>query len=286
MSRTPRPRRHRRPLPTRAIPNGRLLLLVLGLCVPAVLLAGASGALAASGAGVAGVAGIDSLAGAGMGSGFDPGARVAEGVPVPLSHATLTVGRLQYGGGGDWYANPSSLPNLLAAIRERTGVPVAEREVVVSPLDPGLRDVPFLHMTGHGNVVLTPEERRALRSYLEGGGFLHADDNYGMDEAFRREIALLFPDREMVELPPEHPVFHVVYSFPEGIPKIHEHDGHPPQAFGVFHEGRLMVLYSHETDLGNGWEDPEVHGNPPEIREAALRMGVNLFIYALSQRSP
>jgi hypothetical protein len=239
--------------------------VLLGLPVSAVLLVGTSGALGASASGVG----------------------VVEADPVlPPSQATLTVGRLQYGGGGDWYANPSSLPNLLAAIRERTGVPVAEREVVVSPLDPGLRDVPFVHMTGHGNVVFTPEERRALRSYLEGGGFLHADDNYGMDEAFRREMALLFPDREMVELPPDHPVFHVVYSFPEGIPKIHEHDGHPPQAFGIFHEGRLMVLYSYETDLGNGWEDPEVHGNPPEIRETALRMGVNLFLYALSQRSP
>jgi len=259
----PRQRRARRPLTSGPWSRGVLPLWVLGLCAPVVLLGGTGEAVAASGVGVV----------------------EADPVPPP-SQATLTVGRLQYGGGGDWYANPSSLPNLLAAIRERTGVPVAEREVVVSPLDPGLRDVPFVHMTGHGNVVFTPEERRALRSYLEGGGFLHADDNYGMDEAFRREMALLFPDREMVELPPDHPVFHVVYSFPEGIPKVHEHDGHPPQAFGIFHEGRLMVLYSYETDLGNGWEDPDAHGNPPEIREAALRMGVNLFIYALSQRSP
>lgn len=217
----------------------------------------------------------------------DPGTAAVMGLLLaPSSRVTLTVGRLRYTGGGDWYANPSSIPNLLAAIRDRTGIPVADREVVVTSLDPSIRDVPFLHMTGHGNVVFSPDERRALRSYLEGGGFLHADDNYGMDESFRREIALLFPDRDLVELPPEHPVFNVVYPFPEGIPKIHEHDGHPPQAFGVFHEGRLMVLYSYETDLGNGWEDPEVHGNPPEIREAALRMGVNLFVYALSQRSP
>lgn len=205
---------------------------------------------------------------------------------APSTGSNLTVGRLRYTGGGDWYANPSSLPNLLAAIRDRTGIPVADREVVVGPLDPSIRDLPFLHMTGHGNVVFSPEERRALRSYLEGGGFLHADDNYGMDESFRREMALVFPDRELVELPLEHPVFNVVYPFPEGIPKIHEHDGRPPQAFGVFHGGRLMVLYSYETDLGNGWEDPEVHGNPPEVREAALRMGVNLFVYALSQLSP
>ncbi len=198
----------------------------------------------------------------------------------------FTIGRLEYGGGGDWYANPSSLPNLLEAIRERTGLQVADREVVVSPLDPRLPDIPFIHMTGHGNVEFTPPEQEALREYLLAGGFLHADDNYGMDEAFRREMAALFPDREMVELPPDHPVFHNFYSFPEGIPKIHEHDGHPPQAFGIFDGGRLMVLYSYETDLGNGWEDEEVHGNPPEVREEALQMGVNLFLYALGQVAP
>lgn len=202
------------------------------------------------------------------------------------ANASLTVGRLQYGGGGDWYANPSSLPNLLRAIREATGIPVAERERVVRPLDPDLRDHPFLHMTGHGNVAFTPEERRVLRTYLEDGGFLHADDNYGMDESFRREMALLFPDREMVELPADHPVFHAYFAFPDGVPKIHEHDGRPPQAFGIFHEGRVVVLYTYETDLGNGWEDEEVHGNPPQLREEALRMGVNLFVYALAQRTP
>ncbi len=197
--------------------------------------------------------------------------------------AELTIGRLHYGGGGDWYANPSSLPNLLEAIRTRTGIPTATRETVVTPLDPTLPDLPFIHMTGHGNVVFTPEERVALRRYLEGGGFLHADDNYGMDEAFRREMALLYPDRPLVELPPEHPLFSAFYEFPEGLPKIHEHDGHPPQAFGIFHEGRLVVVYTYETDLGNGWEDEDVHGNPPEIREKALRMGVNLFVHALSR---
>ena len=212
-------------------------------------------------------------------------------LPAPIaelesSDPLLAVARLQYGGGGDWYANPSSLPNLLAAIRERTGIPVAERESVVTPMDPSLDDYPFLHMTGHGNVVFTPQERERLRGYLERGGFLHADDNYGMDEAFRREMALLFPDREMVELPPDHPVYHAVYEFPEGLPKIHEHDGLPPRGFGIFHEGRLVVFYSHETDLGNGWEDPDVHDNPPEAREDALRMGVNLFVFALSQTTP
>lgn len=203
---------------------------------------------------------------------------------APNDGAEVTIGRLQYGGGGDWYANPSSLPNLLDAIRTRTGIPVASREVVVRPLDPALPDHPFLHMTGHGNVSFSPEEREALRAYLEGGGFLHADDNYGMDESFRREMELLYPDRPLVELPADHPVFHAFYEFAEGLPKIHEHDGESPQAFAIFHDGRMIVFYSYETDLGNGWEDAEVHGNPPELREQALRMGVNLFVYAMSRR--
>ena len=149
-----------------------------------------------------------------------------------------------------------------------------------------LRDYPFLYMTGHGNVAFNEQERQALRAYLEAGGFLHADDNYGLDEAFRREMAGLFPDRPLVEIPPDHPVFHLFYEFPEGLPKIHEHDGEPPEAWGVFHEGRLIVFYSHESDLGNGWEDPSVHDDPPELREQALRMGVNLFMYAMSRQTP
>jgi len=197
----------------------------------------------------------------------------------------MTIGRLQYGGGGDWYANPSALPNLLEAIRLRTGLPVEARERVVSPLDPGLPDLPYLYMTGHGEVAFTPEERRALRSYLEGGGFLHADDNYGMDPAFRREVALLFPDRPLVELPGDHAVYHALYPFPEGLPKIHQHGGQPPQGFGLFHEGRLILFYSFESDLGNGWEDPEVHDVSPDLREAALQMGVNLFVHALTRRT-
>lgn len=193
-----------------------------------------------------------------------------------------TIARLEYGGGGDWYANPSSLPNLLTAIREGTGIPVAQREAVVAPLDPNLRDHPYLYMTGHGEVAFNEEERRALRAHLEAGGFLHADDNFGMDPAFRREMELLFPNRELVEIPPDHPVFHVVYDFPEGLPKIHEHTGAPPQAFGIFYDGRLVVFYSFESDLGNGWENAEVHGLSPELRREALRMGVNLFAYAMS----
>ena len=202
------------------------------------------------------------------------------------TQAGLTIARLQYDGGGDWYANPSSLSNLLAAIRERTGLPVAEREAVVKPLDASLRDHPYLYMTGHGNVRFTVEERVALRDYLLDGGFLHADDNYGLDESFRKEVAAMFPDRPIVELPPDHAVFHGVYDFPDGLPKIHEHDGNPPQAFGLFDQGRLILFYSYESDLGDGWEDSEVHEDEPEVREQALRMGVNLFLHAIAQRVP
>lgn len=213
-------------------------------------------------------------------------ATAAASVPARPAADSITVARLQYEGGGDWYANPSSLPNLLEAVRERTGIRVAARETTVRPLDPGLNDHPFLYMTGHGNVHFTPQERAALRNYLRAGGFLHADDNYGLDESFRREIAEIFPDVPLVELPPDHPVFHGVYDFPDGLPKIHEHDGGRPQAFGVFEDGRMLVFYSYESDLGDGWEDQDVHDDPPAIREQALRMGVNLFVYVLGQALP
>lgn len=192
------------------------------------------------------------------------------------------IGRLHYDGGGDWYANPSSLPNLLDAVRERTPLALAEREVTVRPTDPFLPDVPYLYMTGHGNVRFSDAEVAVLRRYLEHGGFLHADDNYGMDESFRREIARVFPDRPLIEVPADHPVYHIVYEFPQGLPKIHEHDGQPAQGLGVFIDGRLAVFYSYESDLGDGWEDPGVHDDPAQVREAALRMGVNLVAYAMT----
>lgn len=194
--------------------------------------------------------------------------------------ADLTIGRLQYDGGGDWYANPSSLPNLLAAVAERTTLKVSDRERVVTLDSPELWDIPYLYMTGHGNVLFTDDEVLVLRRYLENGGFLHADDNYGMDESFRREIARVFPERPLVEVPVDHPIYRVVYAFPEGVPKIHEHDGKPSQGFGIFLDHRLAVYYSYESDLGDGWENPEVHADPEDTREAALRMGVNLFVYA------
>jgi hypothetical protein len=196
--------------------------------------------------------------------------------------ATLTIGRLHYDGGGDWYGNPSSLHNLLAAIRERTTLPAAERERVVTLHDAALWDTPYLYMTGHGNVRFSDDDVPVLRRYLEQGGFLHADDNYGMDRSFRREITRVFPDRPLVDVPLTHAVYHLVYDFPRGIPKIHEHDGLPAQGFGIFSGDRLAVYYSYQSDLGDGWEDPDVHHDPPELREAALRMGVNLFTYAVS----
>lgn len=205
---------------------------------------------------------------------------------LAVSGDSVTIARLQYDGGGDWYANPSSLPNVLAAVRERTGIPVAMRETTVSPLDPGLRDHPYVYLTGHGNVRFSPAEREALRGYLDAGGFLHADDNYGLDESFREEVARIFPDEELTEIPADHPVFHVVYDFPEGLPKIHEHDGKPPQAFGIFRQGRLVLFYSYESDLGDGWEDEDVHDDLPEVREQALRMGVNLMVFVLGQAGP
>lgn len=198
----------------------------------------------------------------------------------------FTIAQLQYDGGGDWYANPSSLPNLLAAIHDRTGVPVAlGPRVEIRLTDPRLRDFPYVYITGHGNIKLTDEEVLILREYLLAGGFLHADDNYGLDESFRREMKRVFPEKELVELPPDHPLYHVYYDFPRGLPKVHEHDGKAPQGFAIFDQGRMLVYYSFESDLGDGWEDPEVHKDPPDIREQALGMGVNLFLYVLSQQT-
>jgi hypothetical protein len=188
---------------------------------------------------------------------------------------------VHYDGGGDWYANPSSLPNLLRAVRERTRLRTTERERAVRLTDPVLWQVPYLYMTGHGNVVFAPEEVRALRRHLEAGGFLHADDNYGMDASFRREIAKVFPDRALADVPADHPVYHLVYDFPAGPPKVHEHDGLPAQGLGIAIGGRLAVYYTYQSDLGDGWEDPQVHGDPPDVREQALRMGVNLVAYAV-----
>jgi hypothetical protein len=193
----------------------------------------------------------------------------------------LTVGRLHYDGGGDWYANPSSLPNLLTALRTRTALRTAATETVVTLDADDLWNVPYIYMTGHGNVHFSDADLETLRRYLRQGGFLHADDNYGMDASIRRELNRLFPDHQLEEVPLSHPIYHLIYDMPQGIPKIHEHDGKPAQGFGIFLDGRLAVYYSYQSDLGDGWEDPDVHHDPPEKREAALRMGVNLFAYAV-----
>ena len=203
----------------------------------------------------------------------------APAAPVDPS-PVMTIGRLHYDGGGDWYANPSSLPNLLSAIRSRTRLRVAVEEKVVTLSDDDLWNVPYLYMTGHGNVRWSDRDLGTLRRYLQQGGFLHADDNYGMDASIRRELARLLPDHPLVEVPLQHPIYHLVYDFPRGMPKIHVHDGKPAQGFGIFLEGRLVVFYSYQSDLGDGWEDPQVHHDTPEKREAALKMGVNLFAYA------
>jgi hypothetical protein len=195
----------------------------------------------------------------------------------------LNIAQVQYGGGGDWYANPSGLPNLLKTIRDRTGLPVAAQPAKLKLTDPNLWNYPYIYITGHGNIKLTEEEVDILRRYLLAGGFLHVDDNFGLDKSFRREIVRVFPDKELVELPMEHPVYHAMYDMPKGLPKVHKHEGGAPQGFGILHEGRLAVFYSFESDLGNGWEDADRYGNPAEVRESAFRMGINLFVYALSQ---
>ncbi|NUQ12485.1 MAG: DUF4159 domain-containing protein [Gemmatimonadaceae bacterium] len=207
------------------------------------------------------------------------------GASTPAAQVRLTIARLQYDGGGDWYANPSSLPNLLKAINERTALRVEPTEARVSLTDDRLWDHPYLHLTGHGEIRLSEAEVVRLREYLTRGGFLHVDDNYGLDASFRREIARVFPDRPLVDVPLSHPIYHIVYDFPAGLPKIHEHDGKPARGLGIFIGNRLAVFYSHESDLGNGWEDPGTYNDPPALHEAALRMGVNLFVYAVTSRT-
>jgi hypothetical protein len=193
----------------------------------------------------------------------------------------LVVARLQYGGGGDWYNDRSILPNLLREVKRRTGIEVAEQEVIVKLTDAELFQYPFLFMTGHGNVKFTREEIERLRLYLTRGGFLYVDDDYGMDKAVRREIQNVFPDKELIELPFSHPIYHLLYDFPNGLPKIHEHNGKPPQGFGLFHEGRMMLYYTYETNISDGWADPEVHQDPQPVREQAFQMGINILLYAM-----
>ena len=202
---------------------------------------------------------------------------------IPVFGQNFTIARIHYSGGGDWYSDPSSLPNLLIFVSENTHISVEDEEVRIRPADQNFFNYPYLYLTGHGNVRFSEEEITKLRETLLRGAFLHADDNYGMDVSFREEMKRIFPNKDLVELPYDHPVFHVFYDFPSGLPKIHEHDGNPPQALGLFDENRLMVLYTFECDLGDGWEDPEVHNDPEEIRLKALQMGVNIIYYSMTQ---
>jgi hypothetical protein len=189
------------------------------------------------------------------------------------------IALLQYGGGGDWYANPTALPNLVKFCNQNISTAIKEKPQTVTPGSVDIFDYPFVHMTGHGNVFFSSEEAENLRNYLMSGGFLYIDDNYGMDQYIRKELVKIFPNKELKELPANFPMFSYVYKFPQGMPKIHEHDGGRPQAFGIFVEDRLVLLYTFETDLGDGWENPEVHNDPAEVRLKALQMGANIVKY-------
>ena len=190
------------------------------------------------------------------------------------------IALVKYKGGGDWYANPTSLRNLIAFCNDNiyTNIKSKPQEVEVGSID--IFQFPFMHMTGHGNVFFNETEAENLRNYLISGGFLHIDDNYGMQPYIAKELKKVFPDKEFVELPSNHDIFNNAFKFPNGLPKIHEHDGKRPQAFGVFYEDRLVLLFTYESDLGDGWEDPEVHNDPADVREKALKMGANIVKYA------
>ena len=196
---------------------------------------------------------------------------------------SFSVARVHYGGGGDWYSDPSSIPNLLTYLKKNTPISAVDEDIHVKLTDKNIYQYPYLYLTGHGNIRLTENEVISLRSILMNNGFLHADDNYGLDASFRRELKRVFPNKELVPLPNDHPIFHNYFSFPNGLPKVHEHDGEPPQALALFEEDRMIVLYTYESDLGDGWEDASVHEDPWPIREAALKMGVNIIYYSLTQ---
>lgn len=189
------------------------------------------------------------------------------------------VAILKYQGGGDWYANPTALPNLIKFCNTNIGTELNTKPETVAVGSTSIFRYPFLHMTGHGNVVFSDEELENLREYLYAGGFLHIDDNYGMKPYITREIRRLFPDSELEELGAGHPLFSNSYDFPKGLPKIHEHDGQRPQALAISHKNRIILLFTSESDLGDGWEDPTVHNDPPAIREQALKMGANIISY-------
>jgi len=196
---------------------------------------------------------------------------------------SFSIARVHYSGGGDWYSDPSSLPNLLNYLNSNTPMSAHPEEFRIKLTDDDANQYPYLYMTGHGNVRFTDDEVIALRSILMNSGFLHADDNYGMDESFRREMKRVFPNKDLVTLPHDHPIFSSYYQMLNGLPKVHEHDNHPPQALALFEGDRMIMLYTYESDLGDGWEDANVHHDPLPIREASLKMGVNIIYFALTQ---
>ena len=200
-----------------------------------------------------------------------------------LLSSDFNITRLKYQGGGDWYADKSSIPNLLQFIRNETDIKVGEKEIKVSIGEKEFYDNQYYYITGHGNISFNDKERDELREALTSGAFLHADDNYGMDKSFREEMKTIFPDKDWVALGPEHEIFNIFYKFPNGLPKIHEHDGKSPQALALFEGERIILLYTYESDLGDGWENASVHQDPWPIRESALKMGVNIIYFALTQ---
>ena len=193
---------------------------------------------------------------------------------------TQDLAILKYKGGGDWYGNPTALPNLIKFCNDNINTKINPKPQTVEVGSSDIFQFPLLHMTGHGNVFFSETDAENLSNYLISGGFLHIDDNYGMEPYITKELKKVFPDKDLVELPKSHVIFNMEYKFPKGLPKIHEHDGKRPQAFGLFHENRLILLFTYESDLGDGWEDPEVHNDPPDVRERALKMGTNIVKYA------
>ena len=189
------------------------------------------------------------------------------------------IALLKYKGGGDWYANPTSLKNLITYCNNNINTKIKPQPETVEVDSPDIFQYPFLHMTGHGNVFFSDEDAENLRNYLNSGGFLHIDDNYGMEPYITKELKKVFPDQDLVELPTNHDIFNTAFKFPDGLPKIHEHEGDRPQAFGMFSKNRLVLLFTFESDLGDGWEDPEVHNDPEDVREKALKMGANIVKY-------
>lgn len=194
----------------------------------------------------------------------------------------IKIAKLKYNGGGDWYANKTALPNLVEFCNKELGTTIQVEDEVAEAGSKDIYNYPYVYMTGHGNVVFSSDEALNLRNYLIGGGFLHVDDNYGLDKFIRLELKKVFPELELTEVPYTHAIYHQKFNFPAGLPKVHEHDGKPAQGFGLFYEGRLVVFYSYECDLGNGWEDQRIHNVPKEKRQQALQMGANILSYCFT----